>query len=142
MMEDMQLNGLSESTQKVYVSAIRRLAEHYGKSPDRITEEELRQFFLYLTHEKQVSRSTCTIYLCAVKFLYERTLQREWPTLALVRPPKENKLPVVLSQEEVRRILSNVKQLRYRVCLSTIYACGLRIRTSGGERAESYGFPL
>lgn len=127
MMEDMQLNGLSEGTQKVYISAIRRIAEHYGKSPDRITEEELRQYFLYLTHERQISRSTCTIYLCAVKFLYENTLQREWPTLKLVRPPKEKKLPVVLSQEEVRRILGHVYQLRYRVCLSTIYACGLRI---------------
>ena len=127
MMEDMQLHGFSKGTQKVYVSAVRRLAEHYGKSPDRITEEELRQYFLYLTNEKQASRSTCTILICAVKFLYERTLQREWPTLTLVRPAKEKKLPVILSQEEVRRILSNVHQLRYRVCLSTIYACGLRI---------------
>ena len=127
MMEDMQLHGFSKGTQKVYVSAIRRLAEHYGKSPDRITEEELRQYFLYLTNEKQVSRSTCTILICAVKFMYECTLHREWPTLTLVRPAKEKKLPVILSQEEVRRILSNVHQLRYRVCLSTIYSCGLRI---------------
>jgi site-specific recombinase XerD len=86
MMENMQLHGLSKGTQKVYASAIRRLAEHYGKSPDRITEEELRKYFLYLTYEKQVGRSTCTITLCAVKFLYEYTLQREWPTLKLVRP--------------------------------------------------------
>ncbi len=127
MMEDMQLHGLSKGTQTVYASAIRRLAEHYGKSPDRITEEELRQYFLYLTYEKRVGRGTCTILLCAVKFLYEYTLQREWPTLKLVRPPKEKKLPVILSQEEVRQILGHIHQLRYRVCLSTIYACGLRI---------------
>ena len=127
MMEDMQLHGLSKGTQKTYANAIRRMAEHYGKSPDRITEEELRQYFLYLTHEKQVGRGTCTILLCAVKFLYEYTLQRDWPTLKLVRPAKEKKLPVILSQEEVRQILGHVYQLRYRVCLSTIYACGLRI---------------
>ncbi len=127
MMEDMQLHGLSKGTQKTYANAIRRLAEHYGKSPDRITEEELRQYFLYLTYEKQLGRGTCTITLCAVKFLYEYTLQREWPTLKLVRPPKEKKLPAILSQEEVRQILGYVHQLRYRVCLSTIYACGLRI---------------
>ena len=127
MMEDMHLHGLSKGTQKVYASAIRRLAEHYGKSPERITEEELRQYFLYLTYEKKVGRSTSTILLCAVKFLYEYTLQREWPTLKLVRPPKEKKLPAILSQEEVRQILGRVYQLRYRVCLSTIYACGLRI---------------
>ncbi len=127
MKENMQLHGLSKGTQKVYASAIRRLAEHYGKSPDRITEEELRKYFLYLTYEKQVGRSTCTITLCAVKFLYEYTLQREWPTLKLVRPAKEKKLPVILSQEEVCQILGHVYQFRYRVCLSTIYACGLRI---------------
>ncbi|UCC54607.1 MAG: site-specific integrase [Anaerolineaceae bacterium] len=127
MMEDMQLNGLSKGTQEAYISAIRQLAEHFGKSPDCITEEELRQYFLYQTQERKVSRSTCKIYLCAVKFLYEYTLQREWPTLTLVRPPKEKKLPVVLSQEEVRRVLGRVYQLRYRVCLSTIYSCGLRI---------------
>lgn len=127
MIEDMQLNGLSKGTQEAYISAIRQLAEHFGKSPDCITEEELRQYFLYQTQERKVSRSTCKIYLCAVKFLYEYTLQREWPTLTLVRPPKEKKLPVVLSQEEVRRVLGRVYQLRYRVCLSTIYSCGLRI---------------
>lgn len=88
MMEDMQLHGVARGTQEVYASAIRRMAEHYGKSPDRITEEELRQYFLYLTYEKQVGRGTCTILLCAVKFLYQHTLQREWPTLELVRPPK------------------------------------------------------
>jgi len=127
MIEDMQLNGLSKGTQDAYISAIRQLAEHFGKSPDCITEEELRQYFLYQTHERKVSRGTCTTYICAVKFLYENTLQREWPTLALVRPAKEKKLPVILSQEEVRRILGHIYQLRYRVCLSTIYACGLRI---------------
>ena len=58
MMEDMQLHGLSKGTQKTYANAIRRLAEHYGKSPDRITEEELRQYFLYLTYEKQLGRGT------------------------------------------------------------------------------------
>lgn len=127
MMEDMQLHGLSEGTQEVYVSAIRRLAEYYCKPPDQIAEEELRQYFLYLINEKRVGRSTCTMLLCAAKFLYEYTLQREWPTLQLVRPPKEKKLPAILSQEEVRQILAGVYQLRYRVCLGTIYACGLRI---------------
>lgn len=104
MIEDMQLRGLSERTQETYVWAVRQLAEHYGKSPARITEEELRQYFLYLTNEKRVSRSTCTVALCAIKFLYEHTLKRVWPTLHLVRPAKERKLPVVLSRDEVRRI--------------------------------------
>ncbi len=127
MMDDMHLHGLAKGTQRAYADAIRRMAEYFGKSPDKITEEELRQYFLYLTYEKKLGHSGFTLVLSAVKFLYEYTLQREWPTLKLVRPAKEKKLPDVLSQEEVRQILTCVRQFRYRVCLNTIYACGLRI---------------
>jgi integrase/recombinase XerD len=128
MIEDMQLRGLSERTQESYVRAVRQLAEHYGKSPDQLSEEELRQYFLYLKNEKHASRSTCTLALCGIKFFYEYTLHRDWPTLSFVRPPKERKLPVVLSQEEVGRILGCLRQPHYRVCLTIIYSCGLRLQ--------------
>jgi site-specific recombinase XerD len=127
MSEDMQLRGLSERTQDAYVRAVRQLAEHYRKSPDQLSEEELRQYFLYLKNVKQASRSTCTIALCGIKFFYEHTLHREWPTLSFVRPPRERKLPVVLSQEEVHGILDCLRRSHYRVCLSTIYSCSLRL---------------
>jgi site-specific recombinase XerD len=81
MVEDMQLRGLSEKTQEAYVRAVRQLAEHYGKSPAQISEEELRQYFLYLKNDKQVSPSTFTVALCGIKFLFQHTLSREWPTL-------------------------------------------------------------
>jgi hypothetical protein len=70
MIEDMQLRGLSERTQTVYVLAARQLAEHYDKSPDRISEEELRRYFLYLQNVKRVSPSTFNIALHGIKFLY------------------------------------------------------------------------
>lgn len=127
MVEDMQLRGLAERTQEMYVVAVRQLAEHYNRSPDQITEEELRHYFLYLKNEKQVSRSTCTVALCAIKFFYERTLKQEWPTLSMVRPPREKKLPVVLSVDEVHQILGCLRKAHYRVCLMTIYSCGLRL---------------
>lgn len=128
MIEDMQLRGLAEITQVKYVTAVRQLAEHYGKSPAHITEEELRQYFLYLKNVKKRSRSTCTIALCGIKFFYEQTLKRDWPTLTLVRPPRERKLPVILSRQEVHQILGCLRLPPYRVCLSTIYACGLRLQ--------------
>jgi integrase/recombinase XerD len=128
MIEDMQLRGLSERTQESYIRAVRQLAEYYGKSPDRVSEEELRQYFLYLKNEKHASRSTCTLALCGIKFFYEYTLHRDWPTLSFVRPARERKLPVVLSRKEVCRILGCLRQPHYRVCLSTIYACGLRLQ--------------
>jgi integrase/recombinase XerD len=128
LIEDMQLHGLSRRTQEVYVVAVRQLADHYGKSPDQISEEELRQYFLYLSQVRKVSPSTFQIALSAIKFFCEYTLQRQWATLELVRPTREKKLPVVLSVEEVSRILACVHRARYRVCLSAIYACGLRLQ--------------
>jgi site-specific recombinase XerD len=128
MIEDLQLHGLSKGTQVRYVQAVRQLAEYYRKPPDQITEEELRQYLLYLSNVKQVSTSTLTVALCGIKFFYERTLHRQWTTLNLVRSPSEKKLPVVLTIDEVHRILECLHHLRYRVCLSTIYACGLRIQ--------------
>ena len=128
MIEDMQLHSFSERTQDSYLRAVRQLAAYFNKPPDQINEEELRQYFLYLKNVKKASRSTITLALCGIKFFYERTLLRQWATLALVRPPREKKLPVVLSVDEVRQILSRVRRWRYRVCLSTIYACGLRLQ--------------
>ena len=136
MIEDMQLRGYSPKTQEAYLRAVRQLAKHFGKSPADLTEEDLRGYFLYLTpvssgglkNEKRASRSTCTQVLCGIKFLFEHTLKRDWTTFELVRPHKEKKLPVVLSQEEVSRLLGCLKSFRHHVCLSTIYSCGLRLR--------------
>ena len=127
MIEDMQLRGLSAHTQRAYVRVVRQLAEYYDRSPDQITVEELRRYFLYLKNEKQVSRSTCTVALCGIRFFYEYSLKQPWPLHDLIRPKQEKKVPVVLSIEEVVAILSRVRLPHYRVCLSTIYACGLRI---------------
>lgn len=127
MLNDMQLRGLASKTQEAYALAVRQLAVYYGKSPDQISEEELRDYFLYLKNEKKVSRSTCTQALCGIKFFFEQTLQRQWKTFDLVRPAKEHKLPVVLSVNEVQRILSQLEKPAYRACLTVIYGCGLRL---------------
>ncbi len=128
MVEDMQLRGLSPKTQRCYVQAVHHLAHHCNKSPALISAEELRQYFLYLRNDKRVSRSTSTVALCAIKFLFEHTLHRAWPVLEFIRPPKEQKLPAVLSVAEVHAILGAVRLPHYRVCLTTIYAAGLRIQ--------------
>lgn len=127
MIEDMQLRGYSARTQEAYARAVRQLAEHYRRSPDKLTEEELRKYFLHLANEKKWARASTTIALCGIKFFYEQTLKRDWPTLRFVRPPREFKLPVVLSREEVRLVLSLVRIPVYRACLMTIYSCGLRL---------------
>ena len=128
MIESLQLRGLSKGTQDLYVRAVSQLARHCQKSPDLIIEEELRQYFLHIRNVKRYSRASMTIAICAIKFLVEKTLGRNWPVFELVRPPREKKLPTVLSGEEIRKILSCVTQHRYRVCLAVIYSCGLRLQ--------------
>lgn len=136
MIEDMQLRGYSATTQRVYVRAVGRVFQHFQCNPTQLSEEQLREYFLYLANEKRVSRSTSTVAMCSIKFFFEHTLHRNWPTLELMRPRREHKLPVVLSREEVRRILSEVRVPVYRACLTTIYSCGLRISEGAQLRVE------
>jgi site-specific recombinase XerD len=132
--EDMQLRGFAPTTQQVYVSAVRQLAAYYGRSPDKITNEQLRDYFLYLINEKQIAQGTYKVAISSIKFLYEQTLQRSWSTLELVRAPREKKQPVVLSRQEVHQILRCLRSEHQRVCLTTIYSCGLR--TGEGTRLQ------
>ena len=123
----MQLRGFSPRTQEAYARAVQQLAVHFHRSPDQLGEEDLREYFLYLTNVKHFAPPSFTIALCGIKFFYERTLSREWKLLELVRPVRETKLPVILSRDEVQRILGAVRLPVDRACLTTIYVCGLRL---------------
>src|SRR3989442_3539077 len=94
--EDMQLHGYSPKTQSCYVGAVCGLAKHYHKSPDLISEEELRRYFLFLTLEKKVARATATIALCGIKVLFHNTLPRNSTAFKLLRPRRGKKKPPVL----------------------------------------------
>jgi len=126
--EDLQLQGMSARTQQAYARTVRQLADHFHKSPADISEEELREYFLYVKNVKHWSRATMTQSICGIKRFFEHTMKRDWTTLDIVRPAKEKRLPVILTREEVHLILNAVRLLRYRACLTTIYACGLRLQ--------------
>ncbi len=136
MIEDLQLKGYRPSTQDHYIRAVRKLCEHFNKSPGKITEDDLRDYFLYCKNVKKWSRSTSTVALCGIKFFYENTIKRSWPTLLFIRPGRNKKLPVILSRNEVHKILHSFRLFRYRVCLSTIYSCGLRVSEGSNLKVE------
>jgi integrase/recombinase XerD len=127
MIEDMRLHGYSAKTQTAYIGAVRGLAKYYHRSPEDMTQEEVRAYFLWLVQEKGVARSTLTIHLSGIKFLFEKTLKQEWMIFNLVRPQKRKKLPVILSTDEIKHLLSLVRTPKARVALTVIYACGLRL---------------
>src|ERR1700690_2490728 len=87
--EDMQLRSLSERTQDSYVRAVRQFLEYCHKPAEQVGQEEFRQYCLYLKNIRHVSRSTCTLALCGLKFFYEHTLEKNWHTFELVRPAHE-----------------------------------------------------
>jgi len=79
MMDDMRLAGFAQRTRDVYIQAVRRLAAHYMRSPDLLSEEEVRAFLLYLRDERGVARGTFKTNHGGIRFLYTRTLDRDWP---------------------------------------------------------------
>lgn len=127
MNDDMRLRGYAQRTIESYVSAVAAMQDHFGRSPASLTEEEVREYLLFLMKVKKVARGTHTIALCAIKFFFEVTLGREWKLLEVARPQRRYQLPVVLSRREVWRILDCVNIPVYRACLTTIYSCGLRL---------------
>ena len=126
--DDLALLPLQPRSQKSYWACVRQLADHFNRSPELVSAEELRQYFIYLKTERRFARQSSTQVLCAVKLFWEKTLQRTWPAeLQFARATPQFKLPVILSAAEVRSILARVQALDHRVALTTIYSCGLRL---------------
>lgn len=128
MREDLKLAGFAESTQDGYVRAVRKLAEHYGQSPDTLSDQQIRDYFLHLKEDRKFARGSMSVAFSGIRFFYDKTCPKDLPSLKLIRVRHEKTIPVVLSRKEVAKILGNIRLLRYRAVLTTIYCCGLRIQ--------------
>ena len=127
MIEDMVLHGFAPKTQEIYAWVVSNLSRFYWKSPDQMTEEEVRGFLLHLTQKRKLPANSYRQYLAGIRFFFEKTLDRKMDILNLARPRSEKKLPSVLTIEEVQLILSKVTSPRHCMCLKLIYSCGLRV---------------
>jgi integrase/recombinase XerD len=128
MTEDMQVRNLSAHTQASYLQQVSLFARHFHKSPDTLEPEHIRAYQLYLTNEKKLATSSILVAVAALRFLYKVTLKKRWVIEdALPFPRKPQKLPVILSPEEVAHFLECVRSRKHRVILTVCYAAGLRI---------------
>lgn len=127
MLEELQRRNYSPSTTRGYILAVRQFAEYFGKSPEKMGAEEIRRFQLYLLREKKLAPGTVEIRMAALRFLYKKTLKRR--DLAyddLIFPKTPRKLPVVLSQDEVKRLIEAAPNLFHRTLLMVLYSTGVR----------------
>jgi integrase/recombinase XerD len=128
MIEDMQVRNFAVNTQNTYVLQVAMFAHHFSKSPEILGPEEIRSYQLYLTNEKKLAISSILLAICALRFLYKVTLKKDWIFEDIIPAPKKpQKLPIVLSPEEVMQFLAAVASTKHRVILTTCYAAGLRI---------------
>lgn len=130
MIDDMVLAALTPGTQAEYLRSVRQLAEHYDRSPDRLSEKQVREYLLHLITQKRLAKNTFKVKLYGIRFFYEKTLGWDWRTLKTVRCRGGRKLPVVLSREEVRRLLHEIRDPKKRMCSVMMYSCGLRVSES------------
>jgi integrase/recombinase XerD len=127
MLEDLQRRNYNGDTIRGYILAVEQFAKHFDKSPELMGVEEIGQFQLYLLREKKLALGTIALRMGALRFLYKKTLKRrdlDFDDLPLLRTPK--KLPVVLSPDEVTRLIEAAPSLFYRTVLMLLYATGLR----------------
>ena len=126
MREDLRLRNYSKHSEELYIFHVRRFAEFCKKSPSECGLEDVRRYLLHLLDCK-TNQSTYKQAVAGLRFLFKYTLSREWVKEKIVYPRKPFRLPVVLTQEEVARILSGIKREQHRIILRTIYATGLRL---------------
>src|ERR1017187_350429 len=128
MTEDMQVRNLALNTQTSYVQQVSLFARYFHKSPELLGPEDIRTYQVFLTNEKKLAPSSVLITVSALRFLYKVSLKKDWSFEDMIPTAKKpQRLPVILSPEEVLQFLSSVGSTKHRAILTTCYAAGLRI---------------
>ena len=126
MIHELELHRKSPRTIEAYVTAVAQLAQHYGRSPDRISLEQVREFLHHLIVERKLAFSSCNQKLAGIRFFYRHVLGQK--KLDLRVPAKRSgKLPEPLGRSEVAQLLNASGNAKHRVLLMTCYATGLRV---------------
>lgn len=127
MKADLELRGFAATTQKEYLQRAQNFVAYHGRSPDEMGEREIREFLLHLVKVKKAGPATHHIYVAAIKFLYTSTLNRPKAVANIPWPNVPQRLPDIMTAEEVERLFREIRSLKHRAILMTAYGAGLRI---------------
>jgi integrase/recombinase XerD len=126
MLEELQRRNYSSNTIRPYLYAVEDFARYFGKSPDKLGQEHLRQYQVHLVNDSKLTVETIAGRISALRFLFVKVLRRPYREIDLVYPKRPERLPVILSEEEVARLIESACSSYHRVILMTLYGTGLR----------------
>ena len=127
MVRDMTLRGFSPRTHTSYLAAVVGLAKYYRRAPDRLTNDEVQAYLFHLIHARKLAWASCSLAANAFRFLYHVTLGQDRTAFHVPAPKQPQKLPEILSREEVWRLINGCVLPKHRLLLATTYAGGLRV---------------
>lgn len=126
MLDELQRRNYAQSTVDAYVSALRDFAKYFNRPPDQLGPEHIREFQLHLIRDRKLAANTVKQRMAAVQFFFVKTLKRAHLREEFPYPKTPRRLPIVLSQEEVTRLIDSAANLSHRAMLMTLYSTGLR----------------
>ncbi len=136
MIDDMIVRNFAPNTMNLYLKQVSYFAQYFGRSPQQLGAEEIRNYQIYLAKERKLSNSSRTVAASALRFLYIVTLKQDRAIEMIPTPKAENRLPVILSPEEVLRLLEAAPSFTHRVIFSTMYGTGVRVNEALHLRAS------
>jgi len=126
MLEELQRRNFAESTTETYIRAVKEFSQYFNSSPDRLGPRHIREYQASLFQKRKFSPNTVAQHLAALRFFYIKTLKKAWSITETPYPKRAVRLPTILSQEEVTRLIEAAHPPLHRTLLMTLYATGLR----------------
>jgi len=126
MLEELQRRNFSQHTIRYYIHTVEDFARHFNRAPDRLGLRHIREYQAQLFQKRELSPGTVANRLAALRFFYIKTLKKAWSVAETPYPKKSHRLPAILSQEEVARLIDAADTPFHRTVLITLYATGLR----------------
>ena len=126
MLEELQRRNYAQNTVRTYIKIVEKFAKHFGRSPERLGPDQIREYQVHLFRDRHLSPGTVEQHVAALRFLYVKTLKRRYMHEHLPMPKRQRPLPDVLSLEEVQRLLDSASNLYHRAMLMTLYSTGMR----------------
>ena len=126
MLEELQRRNYSQTTVNSYLKIVATFAKHFGRSPDQLGPEQIRTYQVYLLNERKLGVRTVGHCTAALRFFFCKTLKRAYPIEEVPYPKAPRRLPIILTREEVVRLIDSASNLFHRAMLITLYSTGMR----------------